>query len=234
MIPIDSARLEANWRAITFELDAPRPGRLERVLRWLRIPSDIGRVMAATPALRRSWFGALVLVVVVGLGAIDANQPEEGLFTLLFLAPLVPAIGVGLAYGPAVDPAHEIGLATPMRGVRLLLTRAAVVHVVASVVLGAASALAAGRASVAFAWWLPSIGLTAVTLGLMTVLSPRRATAVAAIGWTAAVALGAAIADDRLGAFGAVGQTASVVAAIVGLAGVHLGRQRLDTWQAPA
>jgi hypothetical protein len=87
---------------------------------------------------------------------------------------------------------------------------------------------------VAFAWWLPSVGLTAVTLGLLTVLSPRRAMAVAGVGWTAAVALGAAIADDRLGAFGAVGQTASVVAVVAGLVGVHLGRQRLDTWQAPA
>ena len=45
-----------------------------------------------------------------------------------------------MAYGPGIDPTYEIGLAAPMRGLRLLLRAAAVVR--ASAVLAAAASLA--------------------------------------------------------------------------------------------
>ena len=120
---VDQPRLDANWRAITAELDAPRPSSLERVLGRVGVPGHVSRVIVATPALRRAWYLALAVAVLVGLGA--TNPGDRGsLFTLLALAPTLPVLGVALAYGPAADPMYEAQLATPMRGLRLVAIRA--------------------------------------------------------------------------------------------------------------
>ena len=38
---VDQARLDANWRAITAELDAPRPSLLERLLGRVGVPGHV-------------------------------------------------------------------------------------------------------------------------------------------------------------------------------------------------
>ncbi|MDH3294299.1 MAG: hypothetical protein OER95_08260, partial [Acidimicrobiia bacterium] len=120
---IDQARIDRNWMAISTELFAPRPGRLERLLRRLTVPVSTARLMVATPALRRAWYVALGLVVLIGLGAGDGTRTREDLFMLLLLAPLVPVLGVTLAYGAEADPAYESSLATPLSGFRLIMIR---------------------------------------------------------------------------------------------------------------
>ena len=80
---VDPARIERNWRAITIELDAPRPGRVERFLQAFGLPSRFSRLVVATPALRRSWFVALGLSMLIGLAATDAAKPRDDLFVLL-------------------------------------------------------------------------------------------------------------------------------------------------------
>ncbi|MEM9650496.1 MAG: hypothetical protein AAGA65_00280, partial [Actinomycetota bacterium] len=47
-----------------------------------------------------------------GIGATDASKPRDDLFVLLFIGPLVPVLGVAMAYGAEADPAHEISLAS--------------------------------------------------------------------------------------------------------------------------
>ena len=56
-LSVDQARLDANWRAINIELDAPQPVRIERMLRRVGMPTHITRLVVATPALRTkcSW-----------------------------------------------------------------------------------------------------------------------------------------------------------------------------------
>ena len=54
--PVDQARIDANWRAITIELDAPTPSRVERLLRAVGLPARVTRLVVATPALRRAWY----------------------------------------------------------------------------------------------------------------------------------------------------------------------------------
>ncbi len=227
MISVDQHRIDRNWRAITIELDAPAPGVLERMLRRVGLPSDMTRVIAATPALRRSWLIAVSAVAVVGLGIQDPSRSDGGLYAFLVLAPLAALLGVAMTYGPEADPAHEIGLATPMKGARLLVTRAFTVQVVATTVLGIAS-LASPGGWRAFGWVVPSIGLTSIALALMTVLSPRRATAVAAGSWLAIVAATGAIATDRLAPFGPEGQLGAIVATVIAISVLHTRRSRLD------
>ncbi len=228
MHPVTPARIDANWRAIQIELDAPRPSWVERSLSRFGASSATARLVAATPALRRSWLGSLVAVIVVGLSAADASRPRDSLFVLLLLAPLVPVFGVSLAYGPAADPAHEISLATPMRGLRLVMVRSLTVLVVAAATLCGAALLAPAPAPLALAWLLPALACTASALALMTFTSPRRAAGATALGWLLLVAVAAAGSGDRLQAFGAGGQVLAVVAAAAMAALVHTRRERFD------
>lgn len=214
-LDITAERIDTNWWAITVELDAPRPSVVERMLRSLGFPARVTRVVTATPALRRSWFLALGLVVVVGLGAADAADPRGSLFTLLFLAPLVPVLGVALAYGPSSDPAYEAQLATPMRGLRLLAVRASTVLAVAAVVITAGAVLSPITRPMAAAWLLPALALTTASLASMTRLSPRRATAAVAVAWVVVALAARAATSDGLGAFGMIGQAVALALAVV-------------------
>jgi hypothetical protein len=225
---VDPARIEANWRAITIELDAPGPGRLERLLRATGLPSRVTRLVVATPALRRAWYLATGIAALVGLVLTDAARPREGLFALLLIAPLVPVLGVALAYGAEADPAHEIALATPMRGLRLAMTRAAAVLAFSTGWLLVAAVLAPGRQPMAFAWLLPALGLTTATVALMTVLSPRRAAAVAAVAWVVGVSLVRGGSADPLTAFGPTGQALMLAVTALSLLVAFRRRDRFD------
>lgn len=227
--PVDPARIDANWRAITFELDAPRPSWTERALRRFGVASGAARLVVATPGLRRSWFAALVAVVLLGLGATDPARPAESLFTLLVLAPLLPVLGVVLAYGDA-EPAHEIVLAAPRRGLHTVLVRTATVLAVAGPVVGAAALLSPAPPWMAVAWLLPGLTCTLVALALATVVGPRRATAATAIGWLVAAAglSGAASGLDRLVVFSPGAQPVWLAAAAIAGAGVVARRSAFD------
>ena len=226
--PIDQARIDANWRAITIELDAPAPSRIERLLRAVGLPSPVTRLVVATPALRRAWYLATGLAILIGLAGNNAAEPRENLFSLLLVAPLVPVLGVALAYGTEADPAHEIALATPMRGLRLVLTRAAAVLSFSTFWLLLAAVLMPGRQPMAFAWLLPSLGLTAATVALMTVVRPRRAAIITAVAWVLIVTWIRGVATDPLAAFGPAGQFTMLVIGLVALVVAVTRRQRFD------
>ncbi len=214
---VDQARLDANWRAITAELDAPRPSVLERLLGRLGVPGHVTRLVVATPALRRAWYLSIAIAVLVGLGSARPGDPGS-LFTLLVLAPALPVLGVALAYGPTADPMYEAQLATPLRGIHLVAIRAVTVLVFTIVFVGGPALLARDSRSMAFAWLLPAVALTAVSLALMTWITPRRAASAVAIAWFVVAALAEAVAVDQLAAFGAVGQVLALVTAVVATA----------------
>lgn len=220
---VDQARLDANWRAITAELDAPRPSLVERALVTLRVPRHVTRLIVGTPALRRAWYLSIAVAVVVGIGAA---QPDDraSLFALLVLAPALPVLGVAMAYGPSADPMYEAQLATPMRGMRLVVTRALTVVAVAAFAVGVPALLAPATRSSAFLWLLPALALTAATVALMTWLPPRRAASVVAGAWLAVVVAAQLVSTAELAAFEPVGQLAALAVAVAG-AGVAYGRR---------
>jgi hypothetical protein len=224
---VDPARLDASWRAITAELDAPRPGVVERALRRLGLPASTTRVVVATPALRRSWYLAIAIAVLVGVGAAQPDD-RSSLFALLALAPTVPVLGVALAFGPSSDPMHEAQLATPTRGVRLVAVRAATVLVVSIGVIGTLAALGPDTRPMAAAWLLPALALTSASLALMSVLPPRRSAAVVTVAWFAIVVIVQSASTGDLAAFGAIGQAVALAVAIVATVVVAVRRDRFD------
>ena len=210
---IDEARLTRNWRAITAELDAPPPSRTERVLRALRIPSTTTRLAVATPALRRSWFVAVGVLVLVGLAVADEADPRASAFLFLLLAPVAPVIGVALAYGTPGDPAHEVHLATPMSGLRLLMTRTAVVLAAVLPILVLPALLSPVTRPWAVAWVLPAVAVTSCSLALMTTTSPNRSAALATVAWIVVATTARNTGNDELTAFLPLGQAVALVVA---------------------
>jgi hypothetical protein len=227
MTAIDPARIDANWRAITAELDAPRPARIERLMRAVRVPAHVVRMIVATPALRRSWYLSVLAVVLVGLGGADPER-RDSLFALLVLAPMLPVLGVALAYGSAADPSHEIQLATPTHGLRLVAIRSVTVLVVSIAIVAPLAGLSEAARPMAAAWLLPALAVTGASLAVMTFLPPRRATAAVAVGWFAATVVARVAADDPLAAFTAIGQLVAIGVTIAAVAIVIVRRSSFE------
>lgn len=213
---VDPARLDANWDLVLAELDAPRRGVVERSMVRLGMPVETTRLLVATPSMRRSWFLAIGAALFFGITAAAPNRPEGTILLFLALAPLIPVVGVALAYGPGVDPAYEITLTAPISGFRLVLLRAAAVLGTTVGLAGAASLLLLPRETpMVAAWLVPALGLSATCLALSTFVAPRTAGLAVGGAWLATVLVVASNAEDQLLVFGPVGQ---VVLAAVGVA----------------
>jgi len=228
----DTARMTRNFDAIAAEVDAPRRGRIERGLTRVGVPEHIVRVMGATPIMRRAWLVASVLALLFGLAAANGERSAGDLTLLLALAPLVPVIGVGLAYGPGVDPAHEMTVVAPISGFRLLLLRAATVVGITVVLGGVASVFTADRGLIAAAWLIPALALCTATLGLSTWIPTRLAAAFVGATWLAVVIGFNSATDDAQQMFGPVGQIVSAVTAVAAGAVLYARRDAFDTLRA--
>ncbi|CAM5496437.1 Zf-HC2 domain-containing protein OS=Streptomyces tendae OX=1932 GN=GUR47_25660 PE=4 SV=1 [Streptomyces tendae] len=227
----DAAALDAGWARLDAELDVPRPGLLERLLVRCGVGDGTARLLAATPILRRSWFGALAAVLIttflVAVSAGAAGRPT----LFLVCAPLLPLVSVALAYGPTLDPTHEMAVVSPMHGFRLLMIRTVAVLVVALGVGGLASLALPGFGPAALAWLLPGLALTATGLALTPRLGPVLAPSVLVCAW-AAVLLAAdaarASTEGPLAPFTAAGQGVSGCVAVLGAGLLFLFRDRFD------
>jgi hypothetical protein len=224
---IDPVRLERNWHAITVELDVPAPSRLERLVRRLGFPARLTRVALATPGLRRAWFVAIGVVMFVAMVSGDA-QTVDNILGFLILAPLIPVLGVSFAYGVEADPSHEIGVATPMRGLTLVLTRATVILTVSALLLTISAMFNPTAGFWAAAWLLPSIALTFTTLAVSTWLSPRKAAALTAGGWMVSMLIVRGAVTDRLAAFSPPNQILYLIIAAAAFSVVWQRRDRFD------
>ena len=226
-------RLDANWRAIVAELDAPARSTLERVLLALRMPEPIARTLVATPALRRAWFVATGVALLFGLGAADTSKPGASLLMLLALAPMVPVVGVTLAYGPGSDPAHEVTIATPMSGLRLVLLRSIAVVACSIGAAGIATLLLRDKTWMSIAWLVPSLALPAVCLALSTYMAPRRAAVVVGVTWLVPLSVINRNVTDELVVFRLWGQLALCVIAVAAAATVSIRRDAFDRLALP-
>jgi hypothetical protein len=209
---VPSARLDRTWGAVLEVIDAPRVGAVERLLVWVGLRDHVARLLAATPSLRLSWILAEALALGSAALAAHAASGRHGeggwLFLFLVLASLTPVAGVAVAFGQGVDPAYEIGIASPMRSDRLLLIRSAAV-LAASLVIGAIAALALpGLDRTVALWLLPALGLTAATLTAATWMHPVKAACAVGLGWLVIAAAVSAATSDPLAVFGAADQLA--------------------------
>lgn len=231
---LDPVRLDLTWCGILVGVDPPRRGWFERAAAALGLPVDVARLMAATPSMRRSWYLTIAGALLFGLAAASPSRQGTGSELLfLILAPLVPVVGVALAYGPGVDPAHEVTVAAPLSGLRLVLTRVAAVLAVSIVLGGAASLLLRrGDGAHAAAWLLPSFGLSMACLALTTFVRPKVAGSVVGGAWIAVAVLCSGQADQ----FAVVGpptQVAMLGIGFVGLLVTVARRGRFDEVRVP-
>ncbi|MCG5217486.1 zf-HC2 domain-containing protein [Streptosporangium sp. KLBMP 9127] len=228
-VPYEEEWLAGSWERLAAELDRPRPRFAERLLRRAGVAEHQARLLAATPTLSRAWLAAVAVVgaLAVVAGRLSGAGPEI-MYAFLVMAPVLPLAGIAAAYGPHVDPVHELQAATPMAGPRLLLLRAGVVLVTAVVILGALSPFLPGPGALSVAWLLPSLALTAALLALSTRMPMAAAAPVLCAGWFAAVLSGGALSQDDLLFFSPGAQAMYGCAALALTALTYTRRRRLD------
>ncbi|MGW3346448.1 zf-HC2 domain-containing protein [Nonomuraea rubra] len=211
-IPYEPGWLEDSWRRLESRLvPGPRPSPAERVLRHGGVPDHLARLVAATPTMSRAWLVAVV--AALAFAVLAAREAPELMPVFLVVAPVLPLAGIALAYGPRVDPAHELMAATPMAGPRLLLARAVAVLVAATGLAAIAAPLLPAPPGLSAAWLLPSLAAGSGCLALSRRLPvPIAAFAVGGL-WLAIVGMGLVL-SGPLAAFGPPAQ--------LGYAGVAL------------
>jgi hypothetical protein len=184
---ITPAQTTAVWDAVRTSIAQPALPAPLRLLSRLGVPTHDLVVVSAADSLLVPWaaavgFAVLTTCLVALAGLSPANQDAA----FLALAPLVPVLAVAMAYD-ALDPLREICLTTPYSKLRLALLRATATLAVAlpaTLVLGL---VVPGMQDIAFAWLLPSLGLTSGLLVLLTWLEAPLAGAVVAGSWVGLV-----------------------------------------------
>ncbi len=231
---VDRGRLAANLAAIDAEIDAPLPSLLARLLKRLGVGDRVIPLVTATPALRRSWIAAVVVALLFALNAASGS-PGEGtgrIVVFLTIAPLIPLLGVALAFGPAVDPTHEVAVAAPMDGFRLFLVRSITVFSAGAAMLLLGSLLVPAGGVARIGWLLPALATTAVTMAVSTRFDPRLAAGGVGSAWIVLVVVVSQAADPAA-MFGPVTQVVSVAIAVGGSVAFVRQRRHLDELSVP-
>ena len=228
-VPVDALWLDRSWAAVVERIDAPAPGRLRRAAEWAGLSEHRLRLLAATPALRWSWLAATAAVLTFGVVAAYLTDSRTSLLLLVF-APVLPVLAVATAYGPPIDPMHEITATTPAAGPALVVWRATAVVGVSMAMGVVASVLLPGPGWYAVAWLLPAFLLCISSLALATVLPLPLAAGLLGGGWLTALASAAAVTGGGVpsSAFGPAAQAGYLVAAALAAAVLTRRRRRLD------
>lgn len=149
--------------------------RLEAELPVRNPQSAIRRLQSSWPLLllrsqlrvvRGEIWAASALVMALGLVVTLAIVSAEQAWLLVLIAPVVTAVGVAFIYGPDVDPALEIELATPASPRLVLLARLALIFGF-NLIMGLAASVILSRVSAEVAFW----PLVSTWLAPMTFLS---------------------------------------------------------------
>lgn len=181
--------LEQTWAAVRDTIELPPRSRMERVLNAFGLSSADALLGAAAPGLRGAWLSVVSFVLLFVVVAGYAYARAADVTTFLMVAPLVPVVGVSLAYSAEADPALEQEAATPYPKLRLVLLRTAAVLAVSLPVVAAAGLFVPGRVS--YLWLLPAAGFTATVLAASTWTDPVRPAIAVILGWVTAVSVAA-------------------------------------------
>lgn len=224
LIRVDGPRLDAVWTEIAERVEAPRVRLLERGLRRLGVSGPTAHLVAATPVLRGATVtGGLVLLLLSVLAA-HASPRDTAIF--VSLAPVLPVLGVAVAFGPRTDPTLDVAAASPYSLVRLLIVRTA--FVVGATMLPAAGLALLLPASpwLTIGWLLPSLAMCAVVLASATRVEPTLSASALAAGWLVLTAWLRAAGSPLLTSHGTTVQLLSLVTLVA--ACWHLATHRND------
>ncbi len=171
--------LADSWAAVVDGVDQPRAGLLERCLVRLGVPIESARLAAASGPMRLALFVSVVMLATV---AVLASRSEDSVGPFLGVAPLVPLVGVAMAFSPIADPGGEAGRAAPLGGFKVLAHRT-VAATVPSVLVTILASFTVPDVGVAWRWLLPGLALAGVVAALATWIRVHVAVGIAAIGW---------------------------------------------------
>lgn len=186
--------LDYAWEGIEAELDAPARSFIERLLTAVGLEPSVGRFAALTPSLRPAWLMANASVLAVAVAAMLVGGPTE-LSPVLAVAPVVAAVLVAFAYGPAVDPSYEVVAATPLSPITALLVRLTLVLFVNSVLVGVAQAVAGGGRGT-LAWLLPMAGVALLATVVAVRSQPIVGAAAGVFTWSFVVLVAMSVSTD--------------------------------------
>ncbi|MFI0963807.1 zf-HC2 domain-containing protein [Streptomyces sp. NPDC021080] len=231
----DPVALDVGWERLDAELDAPRPGPVEWLLVRLGVADHTARLLTASPALRRSWLGAIGALLVMTVAAADLVRAGATPTLFLALAPLLPLAGVAVSYGPGIDPTYEMSVVSPMHGFRLLMIRTVAVLSVCLGLNGLATLALPAYGLQALAWLLPALALTATGLALSSRLGPVLAPSLVGGGWAVLLLVARANTEPHttLAPFTAAGQGVSGAVAVLAAVLLYLARDRFDASRLP-
>ncbi|WP_306367926.1 zf-HC2 domain-containing protein [Nocardiopsis sp. CC223A] len=189
LLPADESWLADGWASLRDVVDRPRRGPVETVLASVGLRAETAKLLAATPRLYQAWLGSTVVVLAAALFA--AYLLPRGSLMFFFLAPVVPLVGVALAYGRGGDPAHTLASVTPMAGQRLLFLRTCAVLVPALLLCTGAALLLPHTTTAwdAVFWLLPSLTLVAGSLLLGNWIHLSAASGIVGVLWLAVLGL---------------------------------------------
>jgi len=227
------ARSTENLLSIHAELDAPQESRLARLLRRLGVPDLTVPLVTATPALRRSWFAAVAIAVLFALTTASNSMGSgvDRIAVFLTLAPLVPLLGVALAFGKGIDPTHDLVVAAPRDTFKVFLIRAVTVLVASSTILLLTSALLPDGGFFRVAWLMPAVAVTALSMALSSSFAPRRVATVIGAVWLVVVIIASGAASVAA-VFGPVTQVIAGGIAVASIAFVITRREQFEHVQA--
>ncbi|MEU0492001.1 zf-HC2 domain-containing protein [Nocardiopsis changdeensis] len=189
LLPADESWLADSWASLRDVVDRPRRGPVETLLASVGLRAETAKLLAATPRLYQAWL--VSTVVVLGAALLAAHLLPRGSLMFFFLAPVVPLVGVALAYGRGVDPAHTLASVTPMAGQRLLFLRTCAV-LVPALLLCTGAALMLPHTTTAWDavfWLLPSLTLVAGSLLLGHWIHLSAASGIVGVLWLAVLGL---------------------------------------------
>ena len=226
---VPAAETDAGWARLDAELDAPRPGPFESLLVRAGVADHTARLLAATPLLRGSWLGAVVLTLLLAVCVALAASP----LLLLATAPLLPLAGVAVSFGPGLDPTYESAVVAPMHTFRLLMVRTVAVLSTTTALSALASLALPSLGLAALGWLLPALALTSTGVALTARLGPVLAPALVGGAWAARVALSRLLASGTPLPFTAEGQGAAAAVAVVATVLLVAARDRFDSAALP-
>jgi hypothetical protein len=220
---VDAHRLETLLAGAVDRIDAPRRGVVERVLCRVGVKPNTARLLVATPLMRASWLSAVL--TVLAFATIAARADPRGVIVFLTLAPLAPVVGVATAFGMRSDPTQDVGVATPYPAFRLLLLRAVAVVATTAIAAAFVRLLLPEIGGTAWAWLLPALALTGVTLAASEWVDLSVAAAVITGAWVVSVFV---LRADDLPVFGEKGQFVFLIIGLASAAELHRHRDRLN------
>lgn len=178
--------VERTWAGIREAVERPSLPSALRLARRCGLREPTAVLLAGAASLRGAWLvGAFLSLSFATMAAYASGGTTLAPF--LLVAPLMPVVGVGAAYGPRQDPLETLIATAPYGRTRLILLRTIAVLVSVlpgTVLLGLAIP---GPPWLAAAWLGPALALVPMLLALAGFVGPRAAATVVSLGWSGVV-----------------------------------------------